>query len=239
MTAVVITASLDPSWVRPLAALRARGRRLRRGHRRRARHTPAHEAEARAATGGEAGRRPRPPTPPPSGSRALHHALAEYELQGLHDHPGPAARARSWPDDDPRDAILARYAGARAGSRSGSSLLICADPGLVARRRAPRARARRADRLPGRGRRSAASLSGCIGPKVGWGRWTTHLVGAIFAALLMPLLVGWALMPDGRDPPATCSRPRPPAAVEAYVRPDLAQRLVDRASTGITCWCSG
>ena len=38
---------------------------------------------------------------------------------------------------------------------------------------------------------------GLIGPLVGWGRWTTHLVGAMFAALLMPLLVGWAIEPSG------------------------------------------
>ena len=33
-------------------------------------------------------------------------------------------------------------------------------------------------------------LVGFIGPKVGWGRWLTFLIGAIFAALLVPLLVG-------------------------------------------------
>ncbi|HET9082850.1 MAG TPA: hypothetical protein VFN41_00490, partial [Candidatus Limnocylindrales bacterium] len=38
---------------------------------------------------------------------------------------------------------------------------------------------------------------GLIGPLVGWGRWTTHAVGAFFAALLVPLLVGWAMQPEG------------------------------------------
>ena len=38
---------------------------------------------------------------------------------------------------------------------------------------------------------------GALGPTVGWGRWTTHLIGACFAALLVPLLVGWVLIPDG------------------------------------------
>jgi hypothetical protein len=38
---------------------------------------------------------------------------------------------------------------------------------------------------------------GLIGPLVGWGRWTTHAVGAMFAAVLMPLLVGWAIQPSG------------------------------------------
>ena len=37
-------------------------------------------------------------------------------------------------------------------------------------------------------------LIGALGPTVGWGRWTTHLIGALFAALLTPLLVGWVLV---------------------------------------------
>ena len=34
------------------------------------------------------------------------------------------------------------------------------------------------------------AIAGFVGPLVGWGRWRTHLVGAAFAALLVPLLVG-------------------------------------------------
>ena len=41
------------------------------------------------------------------------------------------------------------------------------------------------------------ALIGFVGPLVGWGRWTTHLVGAGFAGLLLPLLVGWAMIPEG------------------------------------------
>jgi transglutaminase-like putative cysteine protease len=37
-------------------------------------------------------------------------------------------------------------------------------------------------------------LVGAIGPTVGWGRWTTHLIGALFAALVTPLLVGSVLL---------------------------------------------
>jgi transglutaminase-like putative cysteine protease len=33
-------------------------------------------------------------------------------------------------------------------------------------------------------------LVGFIGPKVGWGRWLTYLIGCLFAALIVPLLVG-------------------------------------------------
>ena len=36
---------------------------------------------------------------------------------------------------------------------------------------------------------------GFIGPKVGWGRWTTHGVGALFAGLLIPIVAGWAILP--------------------------------------------
>jgi len=42
--------------------------------------------------------------------------------------------------------------------------------------------------------------AGFVGPLVGWGRWTTHLVGAAFAALLVPLLVGRVLVPNGGSP---------------------------------------
>lgn len=36
---------------------------------------------------------------------------------------------------------------------------------------------------------------GFVGPKVGWGRWTTHGVGALFAGLLIPIAAGWAILP--------------------------------------------
>jgi transglutaminase-like putative cysteine protease len=36
---------------------------------------------------------------------------------------------------------------------------------------------------------------GFIGPKVGWGRWTTHAVGALFAGLLVPIVAGVAEFP--------------------------------------------
>jgi transglutaminase-like putative cysteine protease len=40
-------------------------------------------------------------------------------------------------------------------------------------------------------------LAGFIGPKVGWGRWLTYLVGAIFAALIVPILTGLVTHPGG------------------------------------------
>ena len=44
------------------------------------------------------------------------------------------------------------------------------------------------------------AFAGLLGPLVGWSRWTTHLIGAAFAAVLVPLLVGWALVPAGANP---------------------------------------
>ena len=40
-------------------------------------------------------------------------------------------------------------------------------------------------------------LFGFIGPKVGWGRWQTHVVGAVFAALIVPLFAASVAFPDG------------------------------------------
>ena len=37
-------------------------------------------------------------------------------------------------------------------------------------------------------------LVGFTGAKVGWGRWTTHLIGAAFAALVLPLVAGDLLL---------------------------------------------
>ena len=41
------------------------------------------------------------------------------------------------------------------------------------------------------------ALAGFIGPKVGWGRWLTFLLGSIFAALIVPILTGIAAYPQG------------------------------------------
>jgi uncharacterized protein (DUF58 family) len=88
MTAVVITASSDPAWVRPLAALRTRGVACVVV----ALDGPAFvqaELEARAATTGE------PVVVDPDAAetaakraRALRHALAEYELRSFTIRPG-------------------------------------------------------------------------------------------------------------------------------------------------------
>ena len=33
-------------------------------------------------------------------------------------------------------------------------------------------------------------IAGFVGPKVGWGRWRTYLIGSVFAALIVPLITG-------------------------------------------------
>ncbi|MGZ8514350.1 MAG: transglutaminase domain-containing protein [Candidatus Limnocylindrales bacterium] len=40
-------------------------------------------------------------------------------------------------------------------------------------------------------------LVGFIGPKVGWGRWLTYVMGSVFAALVVPLIVGSIGLRDG------------------------------------------
>src|SRR4029077_16401228 len=40
-------------------------------------------------------------------------------------------------------------------------------------------------------------LVGFIGPKVGWGRVLTYLIGAVFAALIGPILTGLVMYPHG------------------------------------------
>ena len=58
------------------------------------------------------------------------------------------------------------------------------------------------------------------GPKVGWGRWRTHLVGAAFAGLLVPVLAGWTFAPGAGI--AEAFRLTASGTVEAYL--DLAWR---------------
>ena len=40
-------------------------------------------------------------------------------------------------------------------------------------------------------------LVGFVGPKVGWGRWQTYVIGSVFAALVVPLIVGSIGLRDG------------------------------------------
>jgi uncharacterized protein (DUF58 family) len=88
MTAVIITASLDPSWVRPLAALRARGVACVVVSVDAAAYA-RHEAETRAAAAGSSAPRDEAADEVAAKrSRALRHALAEYELRAYTVTPG-------------------------------------------------------------------------------------------------------------------------------------------------------
>ena len=61
---------------------------------------------------------------------------------------------------------------------------------------------------------------GLVGPKVGWGRWTTHGVGALFAGLLLPILAGMLHVPGSSIPQAFHFAAE--GSVQAYL--DLAWR---------------
>ncbi len=88
MTAVVITPSLDPAWVRPLAALRNRGVACvvlaldAAAYERTARPSPVRKPEGGAPS------RPEVDEETAQRARALRHALAEYELTTYAIAPG-------------------------------------------------------------------------------------------------------------------------------------------------------
>src|SRR5688572_19358183 len=42
-----------------------------------------------------------------------------------------------------------------------------------------------------------AALLGFAGAKVGWSRWLSHFIGAVAAALILPIFVGLAIAPEG------------------------------------------
>ena len=56
---------------------------------------------------------------------------------------------------------------------------------------------------------------GFMGPKLGWGRWTTHLVGALFAGLLIPILAGFAALPHAS--PASAFQFTADGTITAYI----------------------
>ena len=64
------------------------------------------------------------------------------------------------------------------------------------------------------------TIVGLAGPKLGWGRWTTHLVGALFAGLLLPVFAGWAELPGSSIAVAFHEAAR--GSVQAYL--DIAWR---------------
>ena len=70
-------------------------------------------------------------------------------------------------------------------------------------------------------------LAGFIGAKVGWGRWLTYLIGSIFAALIVPLLVGQVAFPHGGASIHDLYQATAAAVVQAYI--DIA--ILDLSTT--------
>jgi transglutaminase-like putative cysteine protease len=68
-------------------------------------------------------------------------------------------------------------------------------------------------------------LVGFLGPKLGWGRWTTHLIGVGFAALMLPIVAGGIVLGEavpGWGPGALAARYREAAEIVVRVWEDLA-----------------
>jgi transglutaminase-like putative cysteine protease len=70
---------------------------------------------------------------------------------------------------------------------------------------------------------------GFMGPKVGWGRWTTHLVGALFAGLLIPIFAGFAALSNAS--PASAFQFTADGTIGAYL--DIAWRQLQFTSEEI------
>ena len=71
----------------------------------------------------------------------------------------------------------------------------------------------------------AGALLGFVGPLVGWGRWTTHLIGAAFAALVTPLVVGTVLLTDVGGTPWQLFQATTNEVVQAFTDLILDNRL--------------
>jgi transglutaminase-like putative cysteine protease len=86
-------------------------------------------------------------------------------------------------------------------------------------------------------------LVGFIGAKVGWNRWLAHVIGAVLAALVVPILVGRVLVPTGSfgmQYAATAS-----AVVQAWMDLVVNALLVTRQTghhllvLGLLVWATG
>ncbi len=104
------------------------------------------------------------------------------------------------------------------------------------------------DFLPGAG--FAGITVGIVGAKLSWGRWTTHLLGVAFAALVLPVVAGGIVLGDsasGIGPAALTARYREMAEVLTGVWLDLAIRGLPLTSEyghyflafGAVLWAAG
>ena len=82
------------------------------------------------------------------------------------------------------------------------------------------------------------------GAKVGWGRWTTHLLGAVVAAIVVPIFVGTVLVKTGGGSPGVWFRATADAAVEAILDFTVRNRTVTSQVghhlliLGLICWAT-
>lgn len=87
-------------------------------------------------------------------------------------------------------------------------------------------------------------LAGLVAAKVGWGRWSGHLIGAIFAALIVPLLVGAVLQPAGgtwRELYERTAASVVEAALSLARRGNLTAQQYEAfvVFAGLLCWATG
>ncbi len=89
------------------------------------------------------------------------------------------------------------------------------------------------------------ALIGFGGAKAGWPRWSVHLVGAVAAALLLPLMVGSVLAGDAGGSPGTLYRLTAEELVKAWTDLGVLKQSVTSATghhllaIGIVCWSAG
>ena len=74
---------------------------------------------------------------------------------------------------------------------------------------------------------------GFIGPKLGWGRWTTHLLGVAFAAIVLPIIAGGIVLGSsvtGLGLPALAARYQEAASIVTRVWTDLGVNHLPRTT---------
>ena len=86
-------------------------------------------------------------------------------------------------------------------------------------------------------------VAGFVGAKVGWNRWLAHTIGAVFAALITPVLVGHVL--DKGGTPAAQFTATATAAVKAWFDLIVNGQAATRETghhllvLGLLCWATG
>jgi transglutaminase-like putative cysteine protease len=87
-------------------------------------------------------------------------------------------------------------------------------------------------------------LVGFVGAKVGWNRWVAHTIGAVFAALIVPILVG-AVLPNGGNTLGTRFDATAAATTNAWSDLIVHSLMATRETghhllvLGLLCWGTG